>query len=309
MSLLLRNLPSLQQLHLHGLSFSASLPSSLTSLTLSGRPDPAVLTSISNCVQLQQLTFQEALLPISFSSEELWSTLTPLTALSALEGTLRRHHYAHVTIIWGDIGSEAPSSLPVVQRLKRLCLKEESRQLLNKQQVSGFMVAKGDISMLTKLESLCLDMTTGRRDTGPASVKLPENLLELHTSALSTGRTAWSDLSSLKQLSIEVTLTEVRPTVSMEGVSSTLRALTMQQCWHGVKDPGHAGEKFTWWGHVRGISRGCLHLRPVTAPSLREVVLFIVDWPELGLGHVPDALVRAAAERMFSRWPNMPETF
>ena len=225
-SSLVKLLPNLKQLRLDGrLKVMADLPSSLTSLTLSG-PAGSAVTSISACLQLQQLTFHGAMLPVSFSSQQLWSTLTPLTALTALEGTLRSPPYVWGSTYWGAIGSEAPSSLPVVQRLKRLGLIEESRQLLNKQQVSGFMVAKGDISMLTKLESLCLDVTTGT----PAQpiVKLPANLRELHIPVPSRGTLPRGEYSSLKHLTLEVPFDGPGSfLLDMSGVPSTLEELTI----------------------------------------------------------------------------------
>ena len=261
------------------------------------------------------------MLPVSFGSQQLWSALTPLTALTALEGTLAIPSGPHTNLFpvdpgqpWGAIGSEAPSSLPVIQRLKRLGLKQLSRQLLNKQQVSGFMVAKGDISMLTKLESLCLDVT---RDT-PAQpiVKLPAHLLELHTSALSTGRIFWSNLSSLKRLSIEVAPAEVSATVSLEGVPSALQELNIIGGTNdelGFRFQGirvmRCLQKFTWWGHPWGLASLHGHLMPVLTPSLREVELFIADWPELGPGHVTPVQVAAVAERMLSIWENRPHEF
>ena len=326
----LSNLPSLQQLHLHGqLSVSASLPSSLTSLSLSGPAAASAVSSISNCLQLQQLAFQEAVLPVGFSSAQLWSTLTPLTALTALDGTLAIPSCpspadpisSDVALNpgqpWGAIGSEAPSSLPVVQRLKRLGLEQTSHYVLNKQQVSGFMVARGDISMLTKLEFLCLDLTTAARATAQPIVRLPANLLELHTTSPSTGSVVWSDLSFLKQVSIEVTLTEVRPMVSMQGIPSTLERVdiignTSREMKFQIQGMGvmPSLQNFTWWGDIWGLLSFQRGLMRNLAPSLRKVELFISDWPGAGLrGQVTAAVVAQVGPSMLSSWEHGPEVF
>ena len=330
-SSLLRQLPNLKQLRLDGRLKVADLPSSLTSLTLSGQAGSAV-TGISKCLQLQQLTFQEAMLPGRFTSEQLWSALTPLTALTALEGTLK--HPLHDWDpwdnppwgrgYWGAIGSEAPSSLPVVHRLKRLGLKQLSRHMLNKQQVSGFMVAKGDISMLTKLESLCLDMTTGT----PAQpiAKLPRTIQELHIPVPIRGTLALGDYSALKRLTLEVPFEEPDSfsLLDMSGVPSTLKELTIAV--HKRSDQFEIQgmrampclQKFTWWGFhwallqvpLHGGPRGppgVLTLMPTCAPSLREVDLYIASCGVLRRG--ASMQVAAMAERVLQYWESRPGVF
>ena len=152
----LRHLTNLQQLSLGGEAWVSKLPPALTSLTLAGGSGWA-LNDVSSCLQLQQLHFEAAELPDELSmASDLWGVLTPLTALTALEGTLGElENMMEVDASsWAQVGSGAPESLAVVKRLRRLALAVAPGGFLMDDEVHLAMQKVGDMQTLTNLEVL-----------------------------------------------------------------------------------------------------------------------------------------------------------
>ena len=203
----IHHLTNLQQLSLGGQARVSKLPPSLTSLILVGGSAWA-LSDISSCLQLQQLRFEEAELPDELSTgPDLWEVLTPLTALTASEGTL--DEYMEMMVIdegvssWARVGSEAPESLPVVRRLKCLAIAAEPVGLLVDDELPFIMHQAGSMSMLTGLETLWVSCSA------PADARgLPPTLRELRLglgSGLEQDESLdLSFISSLSKLTLEV---------------------------------------------------------------------------------------------------------
>ena len=154
----LRHLTKLQQLSLGGKAWVSKLPPALTSLTLAGRSGRA-LPLVSSCLQLQQLRFEAAEPPADLSTPfSMWEVLTPLTALTSLEGTLGELGlWLGVGVggrVWGGVGSDAPESLPVVQRLRRLAVADTPGTFLMDEGVHLAIEKEGDMHTMTNLEVL-----------------------------------------------------------------------------------------------------------------------------------------------------------
>ena len=148
-------LTSLQQLSLQGVVTASALPPAITALSL-GQEAAAALPLVATCLDLQQLVLKRASLPEACAkARDFWVALTPLTALTAIEGTMSGYHDDGNEESWGQIGSEALDSLPVVERLKRLCLGSCASMLsADGIDVGGFLTVSGRLDTFTSLEAL-----------------------------------------------------------------------------------------------------------------------------------------------------------
>ena len=175
-------LSKLQQLSIGGFVYPNSLPPSITSLSLAGpAADDGIEAASSSCLQLQQLQLESAMLPQG--SDWLWAKLQPLTVLTALEGSVAIRDLGELS--WGTIGSEAAASWPVVQRLQRLCLGGMTCNpaFYDGLRVTGFIGSQGELSMLTKMTALWVEVGAGPDPPLGGPPKFPLNLRELRVSS------------------------------------------------------------------------------------------------------------------------------
>jgi hypothetical protein len=163
-------LSQLRELSLAGEVEAGYLPTALTALTMGGDRTTDI-PLVSGCLQLERLVLENALLPgRNQSADALWATLTPLTALRDLEGTVDGYD------AWARVGSEAASSLPVLQRLERFCIGFHSL-FGDGRNGCGCVEGLGHIRGFTKLQALWLWVGTLRMESYLASPgALPSSL-------------------------------------------------------------------------------------------------------------------------------------
>jgi hypothetical protein len=211
---------NLRELSLGGLVQPTDQPPAVTALTLNcsaGR----VLPSVSSCLVLEQLHLCSVLLPEHWidSVESFWVALTPLTRLTRLEGSIR-----DLGAWWGNVGSEAADSLPVVQRLRRLCLScIETEPFADGQRVHARFSRAGSLSQLTGLEALWLDYIVDDDDDDENVLQLPLGLRELRI-PIDLGRSLES-YRNLTALTVEV-VNEEYP-VNLDKLPPSLQELTL----------------------------------------------------------------------------------
>ena len=174
-------LSQLQQLTMAKNIAAVTLPPNITTLTLAGSAAAAALdVASSSCLHLQQLHLQQAVISAS-TADWFWDKLQPLTALTALEGSINTGDSDFQQQYW-SIGPHEATSWRVLQRLQRLCLGSSYKPAFyDGMQVSGFIWLDGDLSTLTQLTALWVEIPVPEDVTetegGPPS--LPLNLREL----------------------------------------------------------------------------------------------------------------------------------
>ena len=172
----LSSLSSLQDLCLGGELAARSLPTGITTLRLHESAGTN-LSHVSSCIHLQGLQLVDAYLPEGWEGDSgmFWAALRPLTALTAIVGTLDYMGEFLGDPCWTEVGSGAPDSLPVVQRLNQLCLGEPCTMLPGIT-VNDRICSKGTLTIFTNLEMLWLDCPKG---TPPLGESLPLGLRQL----------------------------------------------------------------------------------------------------------------------------------
>jgi hypothetical protein len=282
----LASLPQLNQLALGGKVAVCSLPPGLTALTLTNHA-ASVLPHVSSCLSLQRLGFDAAILPDDHdTSQHLWDTLAPLTALSALEGTFEVYGSGEVdSDHWAEVGAAAADSLAVAQRLKRLCLGDvSSPTMLDGMDVSWFMGPCGDLSVLTNLEALWVQFSA----VGGVPQNPPPRLRELRVNVYEgdedTNLCSYTGLTSLTlELSADNPMLPLLPVAELRELVVVCHVDVEGQL--GNFDFMPKLQRFTY--HGKELKSTVLAAILSLGPSLEEVELFVED---------PQAVSEAAQE-------------
>jgi hypothetical protein len=179
-------LSQLRELSLAGEVEAGHLPTALTALTI-GDDRTRDLPLVSGCLQLERLVLDDALLPGEpESADALWATLTPLTALRVLEGTID----PTASDTWAYIGSEEASSVSVLQRLERFCMSN----YINFGDGHGVWDCvrrgSGHITRFTNLQALWLGCLI--------PLDVPSSVTEMRSSSFHQGdMSTWESVTSL----------------------------------------------------------------------------------------------------------------
>ena len=272
----LASLPQLQQLTLGGKVHVSSLPSSLTALTLAGHAASA-LPHVSSCRALERLGFDAAILPDEHdTSHDLWRTLTPLTALTALEGTFRSwEHDEFGSDHWAEVGSAAADSLAVAQRLRRLCLGDVSSPgMMDGVEISWFVGPCGDLSVLTNLEALWMQFSAAAGVPANPPPQLREMRVNVYEGDETTDLRSYTGLTSLTlELSDDLPMLPLLPAEELQEV--TVVCMEDMEGQLGNFDFMPKLRRFTYYG--REVKSTVLAAMFSLGPALEEVCLYVED--------------------------------
>ena len=265
----LSSLNNLQDLCLGGALATHSLPTGLKILRLANAAGTS-LSHVDSCLQLRDLQLHDAELPEGWGqSQNFWGALTPLTALTALQGFLCCSDLLDGAC-WTEVGSGARQRLPVVQCLKRLCLGKTGTMLSNTT-ASGCIRGIGALSMLTNLEMLWLDNSTDSLG-GP----LPAGLQHLRLGGVADLRCC----TSLCSLTLEVKENGMRVGWLPESLQE-LAVIHHEDHWRGLGLRNFARlpslQRFSCWAPAHCFkSHGKLKQIMRFGPKLEVVHLYVV---------------------------------